>query len=179
MVENEGWSSLDKNFPPFNDDEVDDSGTTGDIDALNSGDVDIIIPQKEEKTRLIAPQEHFCQLFVSREFFGNAAESYGIAFPNSIPKYRAQYAYELLRRPYISKRINELLDVAGLNDEFVDKQLLLIITQNVDWRAKLGAIKEYNRVRQRVIEKVDVTTNGKEITASNTTTVIVTGNLKE
>lgn len=178
-MSNEGWDSIEKNFPPFQDDPEDNEGNETRIDSLSGGDMDIIIPQKEEKTRLIAPQEHFCQLFVSREYFGNAAESYGIAFPNSVPKYRPQYAYELLRRPYISKRINELLDVAGLNDEFVDKQLLILITQNVDWKAKLGAIKEYNRVRQRVIEKLDVTTNGKEMTASNTTTVIVTGNLKE
>ncbi|MDF9749191.1 hypothetical protein M2428_000621 [Arthrobacter sp. ES3-54] len=57
----------------------------------------------------------------------------------------------------VAARINQLLDEAGLNDAHVDKQLLFLITQHADFTNKLGAIREYNKLKARITEKVDHT----------------------
>ena len=60
----------------------------------------------------------------------------------------------LLTDANILKRINKLLDNEVLNDSFVDKQLLLVITQNADMSSKVQAIKEYNKLKQRIEERI-------------------------
>ncbi len=64
-------------------------------------------------------------------------------------------ASRLLRNVKVLERINELLENNVLNDQFVDKQLGLLITQNADFSNKLGAIREYNKLRQRIVDKLD------------------------
>lgn len=132
----------------------------------------------EVKTSLIPQHEMFCQLFVSQEFFANGAKSYLQVYPNSSEKNASGSARDLLAKPSIQRRINELIDQSGLTDSFVDKQLLFCITQMVDLKAKLAAIKEYNRLRGRVIERVDVTSYGDRMSINNAYTVIVNGEVK-
>jgi hypothetical protein len=67
----------------------------------------------------------------------------------------------LLTNSNILSRINEELDAAGLNDNFVDKQLLFAITQNADLSSKVRAIQEYNKLKQRIIEKLETKNNNK------------------
>lgn len=105
-------------------------------------------------------QEAFCQLYVSsdREFFGNGVQSYIEAYwPDKTQKnwYKTatQSASRLLTNVKVINRINELLEEWGLNDQNVDKQLSFLITQFDDKWSKLAAIKEYNRLKARVIEK--------------------------
>jgi len=50
----------------------------------------------------------------------------------------------------VTAYINSLLSDAGLNKEFMDKQLLFVATQHADMGNKLGAIKEFNRITKRV-----------------------------
>lgn len=52
--------------------------------------------------------------------------------------------------------INELLEVV-LNEAHVDKQLAFLITQNADFGAKLGAIREFNALRKRITQKTEGT----------------------
>jgi hypothetical protein len=59
--------------------------------------------------------------------------------------------------------INELLDKA-LNNAHVDKQLGFLITQMVDFSVKLGAIKEYIRLRERIEDKSVAVTADRELT---------------
>lgn len=63
----------------------------------------------------------------------------------------------------VCERIAELLEKQGLNDEYIDKQLLFLITQHADFGNKLGAIREYNKLKQRITEKTDITSKGKRI----------------
>jgi hypothetical protein len=70
-------------------------------------------------------------------------------------------ASKLLTNSNILSRINEELDAAGLNDNFVDKQLLFAITQNADLSSKVRAIQEYNKLKQRIIEKLETKNNNK------------------
>jgi hypothetical protein len=49
-----------------------------------------------------------------------------------------------------------LLEETGLNDEWVDKQLSAVITQWADMPSKVAAIKEYNKMRGRIIDKSEI-----------------------
>jgi phage terminase small subunit len=105
-------------------------------------------------------QELFCKHYVSREFFGSGveayAEAYGLELSNPKEYNNAKVcASKLLTNANILIRINELLDDAGLNDSFVDKQLLIAITQNADLNSKVKAISEYNKLKQRITIKTD------------------------
>lgn len=118
------------------------------------------------KDKLNAKQELFCNYYVSEETFGNGVRSYCKAYgidENNIQKYNVakKSAFDLLTNPNILARINELLDDAGLNDSFVDKQLLFAISQNADMSSKVKAISEYNKLRQRITDKSKVENTGE------------------
>lgn len=119
--------------------------------------------QVESATNKLKPtQELFCQLYISGgEFFGNGVQSYIEAYDVKIKKgtYKAArvQAHRLLTNDNILKRINELLDDMVLNHQFVDKQLGIVITQNADLSSKMRAISEYNKLKQRILEKADST----------------------
>jgi hypothetical protein len=58
-----------------------------------------------------------------------------------------------------------MLDDAGLNDNFVDKQLLFVISQHADLNAKMKAIEQYNKLKQRITDKSETKVSGSwEIT---------------
>lgn len=110
-----------------------------------------------------ARQERFCQLYASdKEFFGNGVETYLEVYgldrskPNWY-KTACQSASRLLSNVKVYTRINELLESGGLNDAFVDKQLLMLIQQHEDKSSKIAAIREYNKIKQRIVEKVEGT----------------------
>lgn len=122
--------------------------------------------QEQDETKLNPKQERFCQLYVSKEFFGNGVQSYMEAYNIPPDGYNAARvsASDLLTNPNICRRINDLLDSAGLNDEFVDKQLLFLITQNADLSQKNAAIREYNKLKSRITERIeDVTPQPKRL----------------
>ena len=127
---------------------------------------------KTKKPRIVKgglnpKQEYFCELFASnREFFGNGVQSYIESYqPDQTKKgwynVARSRASELLTSPNILNRINELLDLGPLNNEFVDKQLGFVITQNADFPSKVAAIREFNKLKKRITEKLDLTSGGK------------------
>jgi len=114
-------------------------------------------------------QELFCKLYATdREFFGNGTRSYIEAY--NPPREKENWydiasasASRLLRNVKIYTRINAILAETGLNDVAVDKQMSMLIHQHADFSSKLGAIKEYNKLKQRIINKSDLMSGGKEI----------------
>ncbi len=54
-----------------------------------------------------------------------------------------------------------------------------MITQNADYSAKIQAIREYNKLRQRIIEKVDLTSQGNAVSQNVTYNVIINGKIKD
>lgn len=113
----------------------------------------------EEKKELNEKQLLFCKLYVSKEFFGNGTLSYCEAYgfnPNDIKDYNSarHSASHLLSNHNVSQHINSLLDEAGLNDQFVDKRLLFLMSQNEDKSTALGAIREYNKLKKRISDKL-------------------------
>lgn len=108
---------------------------------------------------LTPKQELFCVLYASdREFFGNGVQSYLEAFdpPRKNPNWydiACVDASRLLSNAKIYSKINVLLENCGFNDVAVDKQLSALIAQHADKPTKLGAIKEYNKLKARIKEK--------------------------
>lgn len=111
--------------------------------------------------RLNLNQKEFCKLYSSdREFFGNGVLAYAEAYHIDLSTKRgyqtaASSAFNLLKNTDILAYINKLLD-ATINEQFVDKQLAFLIIQSADFHVKLGAIKEYNVLKQRVKKKLDI-----------------------
>lgn len=122
------------------------------------------------KEKLNPKQELFCQLYSSdQEFFANGTQAYMEAYDIVTSKKGAYEgarvnASKLLTNTNILKRINELLELRGLNDPFVDKQLEFLITQNADLKTKVSAIKEYNKLKSRILEKAEITHKFEEMT---------------
>ncbi len=116
--------------------------------------------------KMTEKQELFCTLYATdREFFGNGTQAYIEAYDpdKSSPNwYRGCQvsASRLLSNPIICQRINELLEECGFNDVSVDKQLAFLLTQHEDFKTKLGAIKEYNKLKQRITERSEVAVTG-------------------
>ena len=108
-------------------------------------------------------QESFCQMYISsdKELFGNGVQSYIEVYDPDTSKpnwYKTACARasKLLSSVKVINRINELLEEWWLNDQNVDKQLSFLITQFDDKANKLWAIKEYNKLKARIIEKTPV-----------------------
>lgn len=101
----------------------------------------------------------FCKFYVQHsEYFGNGTHAYGQAYGIDIrtpAKYAiaANGAYRLLKNDEILRYINKLLGEMALNDVFVDKQMAFIITQNANLPTKLGGIREYNKLKKRVVNR--------------------------
>ena len=102
-------------------------------------------------------QEKFCKYYTGpKEFFGNGVQSYLAVYPHTGYDSARTQASLLLTNHNILRRINELLEDMVLNDAYADKQLGLLITQNADGTLKLNALKEYNRLRQRILTKINM-----------------------
>ena len=114
-------------------------------------------PIQEELT---IRQKRFCQLYATDiDFMGNGAQAYLEVYDvdTSQPgwyKTACACASRLLSNAKVYNYINDLLESNGLNDQFVDKQLLYLIQQHDDKWNKLGAIKEYNKLKQRITDKI-------------------------
>jgi phage terminase small subunit len=120
--------------------------------------------ENEEINELNEKQKEFCRLYVSKEFFGNGVQTYIEVYDIDQKKpnwYQTACvcASQLLSNPKVFNHINELLEEQGLTDQFVDKQMLFLIQQHADLTNKLGAIKEYNKLKGRITEKIQKEVN--------------------
>jgi phage terminase small subunit len=109
-------------------------------------------------TDLNEKQKLFVKYYVSKDFFANGVESYAEAYgldSGNIKDYNTAKvnASKLLTNTNILAYMRKLLDLSGLNDDFVDKELLFVIMQNSDLGSKVKAISEYNKLRQRITDK--------------------------
>ena len=119
-------------------------------------------------------QKQFCELYTAKDkdFFGSGVNCYVEAYdvdqskPNWYKSASAS-ASRLLKKVNILEEINNNLEKQDLNDGFVDKQLRFLITQHADFKVKLGAISEYNKLKTRIIKKLDHTTKGEPIQGFN------------
>lgn len=123
---------------------------------------------------LTLKQEEFCTMYTNpdREVYGNGVLCYLEVFgKDKIPpmsyKVAAVLATRELKKVNIIKRINALLETGGFTEENVDKQHLFLINQHADLKTKLGAVKEFNELKGRIIKKaanLNLNLNADEIT---------------
>jgi hypothetical protein len=111
------------------------------------------------ETELTLKQKRFCELYVSEDFFANGTQSYIKAYGIDISKKGATKtaqvsASRLLSNVIVCQYIASLLDASGLNDAFVDKQRLFLITQNTDLAVKRQALVDYDKVQGRILDRV-------------------------
>ena len=124
---------------------------------------EIEIEQEIVWESLTPRQERFCQLYTTDSWcFGNWVTTYLEVYDVDTEKkwwYKTACACSsrLLSNAKVYNRINELLDENGMNNEFVDKQILFLLSQQADLNVKLWAIKEYNKLKQRITEKIEST----------------------
>lgn len=119
----------------------------------------------DKKNQLNAQQELFCKYYVSEEFFANGTQSYAKAYKMDLGdpgmvKAASASASRLLVNVKICRRISELLDLGGFNAEFADKQLLFLMTQNQDLATKRASVADFNKLKQRITEKSEITHKG-------------------
>lgn len=101
-------------------------------------------------------QISFVEIYMSEEYKGSngrdaAATAYGYDLTTPNGKRQADnMANKLLKHSGVLTLITVLHDNLGFNDEWVDRQLKIIIDQNVDWKAKLMGINEYNKLKMRL-----------------------------
>jgi hypothetical protein len=118
---------------------------------------------------LTLQQKKFCEIYTSEtEFYGNGVRSYCEAYGKEV-KSESSYnaakkcASVLLTNSNILAYINKLLTDQGLNEVNVDKQLSFLIQQNSDFGTKLGAIKEFNALKERITQKLQLQTGEYEV----------------
>lgn len=133
-----------------------------------------LILQRDRKGKLALnpKQRKFCECYArDPQNMANGMKCYQAAYGKHNPanEYQndRQLASNLLKNSNVVVYINELLETDGLNDTFVDKQLLFLLSQQEDRNIKLGSIKEYNKLKSRIQEKVDITSGGKPIPILN------------
>jgi hypothetical protein len=144
---------------------------------------------------LTPKQEAFCQFYTQvSETFGNGTLSYASAYDYDLdslsnereiveedeegepikfgPSERsvaeqvcASSASRMLRNVKIDKRIRTLLNEM-LTNEVVDARLIEIIMSGKP-SDSVQAIREFNKLKQRIVEKKDITSNGQTIGGFN------------
>lgn len=62
------------------------------------------------------------------------------------------------------------MNLGILNDERVDRELSFLIEQDVELRTKLGAISEYNKLKARIHNKLELDSSNIEIKISREST---------
>jgi hypothetical protein len=123
--------------------------------------------EKAEKPRLKPKQELFCQLYATeREFFGNGVQSYIEAYDIIVGHGEGEsthdtcraVASEMLTNPNILARIDELLELGPLSTQKADKTLGFWMTQRAHPDTSMSAVKEYNKLKGRIIDKTKIIT---------------------
>ncbi len=126
----------------------------------------------------LSPQEElFCQVYVNdSNAMGNGLRSYAKAYNYNLEQlegetdqdYKKRYnigcsrSYDILRIPRIKQRIAQIL-AEMLNNGFVDNELVKIIKQDNKLEPKLNAIREYNKLKARILDKLDLQSGGEPL----------------
>lgn len=115
--------------------------------------------KQDNQNNLTDKQKAFAELFAYGTTRGNGTMSYVEAYGIDL-SVKGQYnvarngAAQNLTKSNILDYIRSLYDTV-LNDEIIDNELTFLIMQSADFRTKLGAIKEYNQLRQRITKKIE------------------------
>jgi len=118
-----------------------------------------------EAVKMNEQQRQFAELYAYGPNRGNGVLCYAEAYDVDLSD-KGGYAsaksgaWRLLTNDYILSYIRELYEQADLNDTVVDNELAFVIKQNADFGSKVAAIKEYNALKQRIKNKLDIEHSG-------------------
>jgi phage terminase small subunit len=109
-------------------------------------------PDAEDKV-LNLEQMRFVEFYTAlgSDTYGNATQSYLKAYNCSYVTAKSNSA-QIIKKPHIIEAINMQLEIQGLNDVTVDRELFSTILQNKDLSSKMAGIREYNKLRKRVVD---------------------------
>jgi hypothetical protein len=122
--------------------------------------------KKNPKTKLNPEQELFCELYATdREFFGNGVQSYIEAYDIDVGHGEGKTTYEtcrarasqLLSNINVLARIDALLELGPLSTQNADKTLAFWMTQRAHPETSMNAVKEFNKLRGRIVDQSKVT----------------------
>lgn len=155
------------------------------------------IKDKIKKT-LSLKREMFCRYYTqNRSLFGNATLCYAEAYGYELHKLSQKAVYQINKKSGLSEKIEDseydkahkVCSVEGcrllvipsvqakitkylnelLKDDVVDGELAKVIMWDTEPATKIAGIREYNKLKQRVSDKIDVTSKGKQIESLNET----------
>jgi hypothetical protein len=118
---------------------------------------------KDPNQKLNDHQKRFCELYAYGPNRGNGVLSYSEAYEIDLSE-KSGYgtcrsnASKLLTKTDILDYIRSLYESNDLNDTLVDNELAFVIKQNSDFGSKVAAIKEYNSLKSRIKNRLEVTT---------------------
>ena len=119
-----------------------------------------VIDYEGKEIEITEQQKVFCELYAYSEIRGSGVKCYEQAFeidlsvPSGYNTCKVN-ASKLLTSTNILSYIRALYSTT-LNEDTVDNELSFLISQNADFGAKLGAIKEFNNLKQRIIKKAEI-----------------------
>jgi hypothetical protein len=119
---------------------------------------------QDPNQKLNAQQIKFCELYAYGPNRGNGVLSYSEAYNIKLDGNSSGYgtcrsnASKLLTKTDILDYIRSLYESNDLNDTLVDNELAFVIKQNSDFGSKVAAIKEYNSLKSRIKNRLEVTT---------------------
>ncbi len=95
-----------------------------------------------------------------KEFVGKKGlDNYDKDLADNAYKIASSMATEYLRKPSIIKRIDELLEERGFNDDAVKREHFKLIREG-DENIRMRAIDSYYKLKGKFVDKLDVTSKG-------------------
>ena len=134
------------------------------------------MPKKLGEYNLTPKEKAFCDLYLSPDYMGNGVLAYAEAYEidtEDVKQYNVAKtrAYKMLTKVDILSYMQTKLDSTGYNDAFIDKELLFVMTQRADFGSKVAAIKEYNKLKGRVEDKLKLEITNVSLDLGNGTTI--------
>lgn len=129
----------------------------------------IIHTIEEFGSDLTERQRLFAILYTTDKIcFGNATLAYKRAYNLNDKQFNTAgvSAHRLIRNDKVQAFISKFLQ-ESFNNAAADNELAKVINQDKDLHAKNAAIKEFNALKQRITEKIDITSKGQTIVGIN------------
>ena len=146
---------------------VPNKGGTKKRKAVKKKEIDELatkLREKSEELGLNPKQKRFSEIYINPEEsknFGNLTLAYQEAYDIDKTK-KGWYdvcsvnGSRLIRNAKIIAYTNFLLGLQGLNDAFVDNELLYVLKQREDLPSKMAAVREWNKVKGRITDRIEM-----------------------
>lgn len=119
--------------------------------------VAVIEKQQVTKRNLNLRQDLFCKTYATDpEVLGNATKTYMKVYNIQAYETAKAAAGRLLEDSRVTAKIKEYIEIDGFNDNAVDKKHNFLIHQNKDFNVSLKAVQEYNKLKKRVSNQIEL-----------------------